>query len=160
MQTDPKKTIKRIRLIKLINIIKNVHSLKLQNIDNAEAQYIAMQRYITIKMLSNISLTDYKAAFVQAVQDLTVLQHSNIPTEAFQARHYIVRLDKDRYNQFQVACINTARSGGQLPNTVQNAHDVHPLHRSNCLSPWYSLPRSLVNATIVTRWDTWLNTVA
>ncbi len=64
--------------LKLINIIiiKNVHSLRLQNIDNAEAQYIAMQKYQNIRQVPGMSMTEYRNAFDQTIADLTVLNHN------------------------------------------------------------------------------------
>ena len=47
----------------LIQIIKNVHSLKLQHIDIEEARYVAMQRYSNIRHLPGVSLTEYRSAF-------------------------------------------------------------------------------------------------
>jgi hypothetical protein len=43
-------------IMKLINIIKNVDSLRINNINTAEAQYLAIQRYQNIRMLPNVSL--------------------------------------------------------------------------------------------------------
>jgi hypothetical protein len=42
--------------LKLINIIKNVHSLRMNNINTAEAQYLATQRFINTSLLLLVAI--------------------------------------------------------------------------------------------------------
>ncbi len=46
--------------LKLINILKNVHSLRMNHINTVEAQYLATQRYQNIRMLPDVSLSEYR----------------------------------------------------------------------------------------------------
>ena len=110
--------------LKLINIVRNVHSLRMNNINTAEAQYLAAQRYQNIRMLPGVSLAEYRIAFDQAVENMKELKHQHIPTDAMQALHFIVRLDPARYNEFTTAALNSPRAGGGFPDTVQKACDA------------------------------------
>jgi hypothetical protein len=82
--------------LKLINKVRNVHLLRMNNINKAEAQYLAAQRYQNIRMLPGVSLTEYRIAFDQAVENMKELKHQHISTVAMQALHFIVRLDPAR----------------------------------------------------------------
>lgn len=42
----------------------------------------------------------------------------------FQARHFIARLDTDRYRECKLYCLNSSKSGGTIPNTIQKAFDA------------------------------------
>jgi hypothetical protein len=108
----------------LIQIIKNVHSLKLQHIDIEEARYVAMQRYFNIRHLPGVSLTDYRTSFELCIENLTTLSHPSIPSPAEQARHFIVRLDSEKYREFKIHCVNESRAAvGNFPKNVQEACD-------------------------------------
>ncbi len=89
----------------------------MNSINAAEAQYLASQRYQNIRMLPGISLTAYRTAFVQAVDNMRKLNHPQIPTEAIQALHFIVRLDPDRYKEFTA-------SAGAFPYTIKKAFEA------------------------------------
>jgi hypothetical protein len=106
--------------LKLINIIKNVYSLRMNNINTEEAQYLASQRYQNIRMLPGVSLSEYRTAFTQAVSNnMTELNHPQVPTDAMQALHFIVRLNPEIYKEFTASSLNAHRSGGSFPYTIQ-----------------------------------------
>ena len=75
-------------------------------------------------MLPNVSLSEYRTAFTQAVDNMTELNHPQIPTAAMQALHFIVRLDPDRFKEFTASALNAHRSGGAFPDTIQKASDA------------------------------------
>ncbi len=59
----------------LVQIIKNVHSLKLQHIDIDEARYVALQRYSNIRNLPGVLLTDYRTSFELCIGNLITLTY-------------------------------------------------------------------------------------
>jgi hypothetical protein len=80
--------------------------------------------YQHIRQVMNMSLSEYRIAFDQSIADLEVLSCPQVRSEDFRARHFIARLDTDRYREFKLHCLNSSRSGGPIPNTIQKAFDA------------------------------------
>jgi hypothetical protein len=72
-----------------------------------------------------MSLTEYyRTAFIQAVDNMKELKHTQIPSDAMQALHFIVRLNPERYKEFTSMSLNAQRSGGAFLDTIQKASDA------------------------------------
>lgn len=110
----------------LFNIVRRVHSLQMNNIGPAQAQYQAQQRYGNIRQLHGMSLGDYKSAFDMTVANMTTVGVAQplIPDAAAQGRHFFMGLDKLQFGQYLAKTINNERDNiGVFPATVQAVID-------------------------------------
>eukprot|EP00603_Paraphysomonas_imperforata_P014478 CAMPEP_0114457200 /NCGR_PEP_ID=MMETSP0104-20121206/4038_1 /TAXON_ID=37642 ORGANISM="Paraphysomonas imperforata, Strain PA2" /NCGR_SAMPLE_ID=MMETSP0104 /ASSEMBLY_ACC=CAM_ASM_000202 /LENGTH=636 /DNA_ID=CAMNT_0001629735 /DNA_START=83 /DNA_END=1990 /DNA_ORIENTATION=+ len=115
--------------LKLIKLIKMEHSLKMNNVSDKEARYIAEDRYHRITMGPTKSLAEYYEMFDLCVQNMETLECEGRPSEERMARHFLMRLDRDRYGGYMRDAINDDRNGTKdLPDTRQKVVDAARMH--------------------------------
>ena len=115
--------------LKLIRLIKTEHSLKMNNVSDKEARYIAEDRYNRIMMGPSKSLAEYYETFDMCVRNMVTLECEAIPSEERMARHFLMRLDRDRYGGYMRDAINDDRNGTKaLPDTRQKVVDSARMH--------------------------------
>jgi hypothetical protein len=95
----------------LLALIVAQHTLKTNDVSDDEAKYIAEQRYGRLRMTPEQSLTEFNNAFKAVIKNMTTLQCEQIPTEAKQVHHFLMRLDVRRYGSYQTSVINALRKG-------------------------------------------------
>lgn len=108
----------------LLNLVKACHSMQMASVPPAEAQYIAWNAYGNIRQLSSMTLTQYRNAFFLCVTNLTTLQYAHMPTVPEQARHFAMRLDPDRHQEFMRSLLNRTRQRAIFPVTIQELVDA------------------------------------
>lgn len=117
----------------LYNIVRRVHSLQMNNVGPAQAQYQAQQRYMGIRQPHGLSLGDYKNGFDMAVANMitVAVPQPLIPDAAAQARHFFMGLDKSQYGQYVAKVLNNERDNiGVFPQTIQAVIDGCKAHVS------------------------------
>ena len=115
--------------LRLIKLIKMEHSLKMNNVSDKEARYIAEDRYHRITMGPTRSLAEYYDMFDMCVSNMETLQCEGMPSEERMARHFLMRLDRDRYGGYMRDAINDDRNGTKaLPDTRQKVVDAARMH--------------------------------
>ena len=113
----------------LLDIIKTEHSLKMNNVSDGEARYIAESRYNRIRMLPDMSLADFMDAFQMTVTNMETLGCEELPSSERQARHFLMKLDRDRYGDYMRDTINLDRNKTKdFPKTIQSVVDAARMH--------------------------------
>jgi hypothetical protein len=113
----------------LLKLIKTEHSLKMNNVSDGEARYIAETRYNRIRQVAGMSLAEYSDAFHMAVKNMETLNCDEKPSESRQARHFLMKLDRDRYEDYMRDTINLDRNGTKdFPTTIQQVMDEARMH--------------------------------
>ena len=113
----------------LLRIIVMEHSLKMNNVTDNEARYIAEDRYHKILMHSEASLAEYGDEFQLCVSNMETLKCEGIPSEERMARHFMMKLDRDRYGGYMRDVLNDDRNGVRaMPDTRQRIVDGARMH--------------------------------
>ena len=115
-----------LELFKLINI---EHSLKMNNVSDNEARYIAEDRYHKVAMGPTRSLAEYSDVFTMCVENMKTLKCVSIPDESRLARHFLMKLDRVRYGGYMRDVINDDRNKSKkMPETRQAIMDGARMH--------------------------------
>ena len=113
----------------LLRLVTMEHSLKMNNVTDNEARYIAEDRYHKVMMGPTRSLAEYSDLFEMCIRNMTTLECVGIPDEARQARHFLMKLDRDRYGGFMRDVINDDRNTTrEMPGTRQAIIDGARMH--------------------------------
>ena len=72
----------------------------MNNVSDGEAQYIAETRYQRIRMLPEMSLANFVDAFELVAGNMKTLKCDPLPSEAKQARNFLMKLDRDRFEEY------------------------------------------------------------
>jgi hypothetical protein len=108
------------------------HSLKMNNVSDKEARYIAEDRYHKLTMGPTRSLAEYSEVFDMCVSNMTTLECEGMPSEERMARHFLMRLDRTRYGGYMRDAINDDRNETKaLPETRQAVVDAARMHIPN-----------------------------
>jgi hypothetical protein len=80
----------------LLALVTTEHSLTMNNVSDAEAKYIAEDRYHKVSMGPVKTLAEYSDVFDMCVQNMKTLKCESVPTEERLARHFLMKLDRVR----------------------------------------------------------------
>lgn len=106
---------------RLLQLVRSTHSMRTANVTEETARYVMLTRYMSVRMSPDESLSQYRDKFLLTVQNLTQVNHPQIPTAAQQARHFLMRLDTARYSEYQRDELNNEdRPGYVFPATIQD----------------------------------------
>ena len=115
-----------LELLKLINL---EHSLKMNNVSDNEARYIAESRYNNVSQGPVRTLAEYADVFAMCVTNMTTLKCAGIPDEERLARHFLMKLDRERYGGYMRDVLNDDRTGKlTMPKTRQLIIDGARMH--------------------------------
>ena len=92
--------------LQLYHLVRRVHSLQMHNRSEEDAKYMAVHRYNALKQLAGISLIEYKSAFTLALGNMRLLGVNPMPSEAMNARHFLMHLDRARYGEYIKSTLN------------------------------------------------------
>ena len=67
--------------LQLLILIKNEHSLHMNDVTGEEAKYVAQMRYNRMRQIAGMPLTEYLERFEMAVANMTALGCAGIPDE-------------------------------------------------------------------------------
>mgnify|MGYP003386305885 CR=1 FL=1 len=113
----------------LMRLVTMEHSLKMNNVSDDEAKYIAEDRYHRISMGPVRTLAEYFEVFNMAVTNMNTLGCVGVPEEARQARHFLMKMDRVRYGGYMRDILNDDRSGVRaIPATKQAIVDGARMH--------------------------------
>ena len=113
----------------LLRLIVMEHSLKMNNVTDKEARYIAEDRYHKISMHPEASLAEYSDEFEMCVANMRTLVCESIPNEERLARHFMMKLDRGRYGGYMRDVLNDDRNGVRaMPATRQLIVDGARMH--------------------------------
>jgi hypothetical protein len=105
---------------RLLEIVRNTHSMKTANVGEDTARYVLMNRYMNLRMSPDDTLSQFRDKFLLAIQNLRLVVHPQVPNDAQQARHFLMRLDTARYSEYQREELNNeTRPGAVFPATIQ-----------------------------------------
>lgn len=115
-----------LELMKLINV---EHSLKMNNVSDNEARYIAEDRYHRVAQGPTRSLAEYADVFAMCVTNMETLKCVSIPDEERLARHFLMKLDRVRYGGYMRDVLNDDRNNTrEFPKTRQKIIDGARMH--------------------------------
>ena len=118
--------------LEMIKLVKMEHSLKMNNVSDKEARYIAEDRYNKVVMGPTRSLAEYYEVFNMCVDNMTTLECEGMQSEERMARHFLMRLDRARYGGYMRDAINDDRNNAKaLPTTRQAVVDAARMHIPN-----------------------------
>jgi hypothetical protein len=113
----------------LLRLVTMEHSLKMNNVTDNEARYIAEDRYHKVMMGPMRSLAEYYDVFDMCVNNMKTLECVGIPEEPRLARHFLMKLDRGRYEGFMRDTINDDRNGTrEMQQTRQAVMDGARMH--------------------------------
>lgn len=117
--------------LKLMNLVITEHSLKMNNVSDDEARYIAEDRYHKVAMGPTRTLAEYSDIFAMCVNNMETLKCVSIPTEDRLARHFLMKLDRVRYGGYMRDALNEDRrkpGSSKFPKTRQKVIDGARMH--------------------------------
>jgi hypothetical protein len=101
----------------------------MNNVSDAEAKYIAEDRYHKVSMGSVKTLAEYSDVFDMCVQNMKTLKCESVPTEERLARHFLMKLDRVRYGGYMRDILNDDRNKSRaFPKTRQLIIDGARMH--------------------------------
>ena len=113
----------------MLRLVTMEHSLKMNNVTDDEARYIAEDRYHKVRMGPQMSLAEYFDVFAMCVSNMTTLNCVAVPSEPRMARHFLMKLDRVRYEGYMRDTINDDRNTTRaMPTTRQAVMDGARMH--------------------------------